>query len=647
MWDYQDIQKIKRLIDIGRNNEALQSIILFLQNQALTLRERLEGEILHLEILFRSGYLTDVETKLPLLESQVKQNGFQDLQITLGILKVQVYQLKGEFEQAKSTLEEISSLVTTLDSSGTEGNQSRKIWIVFLEGIQAWYFGNLDVGLQNLEEALDMQKSSSSSSSSKYVQMLVNYGQMLCEKGNFSQGLKVLQKALEIERQIGNSVRIAEILSNMGRLHHLRGYLDDALDSLQESLAIWDEIGDFTHIRFNLFNVGVIYRQKGDYHQALNYIQRSITIAETIGNPDELSSFILEMLRVYLEMNALENAQICLAKLYHYNLLVETKKMDLRYRIAKALLLKRKGRAKDIFMAQDIFEQITLEPVIDQEITQIAFLNSCELALNELQLHNNPQVFQKLETIVNKLLKFAENQRSFLLYSEVYLVKAKIALITLDIDEARKNLNQAQFFAEDCGLLRVAIKISEEHDRLLAQQQIWQSFQEKNANFQKRAEIAELDGIMQKIVKQKGVGSLKVQEEIPVALIIINRGGKIQYFNLFSTFWQFDKELLAGFLAAFDSMSDELFSQNLDRAKFGEFNVLVKKHSAFLLGYVYQGPSFYAQHKILQIYQKIISKDDFLDVLIKTNAPDSRTLDSLPFLDQLNDWCHQIILNPK
>ena len=640
MWDYPDIKVIKKLIDIGRYNEALQNIILYIRKMPIESKEWAEAELLHIDLLIRAGYLSDSSRKVDDLYSTMKKYEFTGLEIDLCLLRIQIDQQMGEYEKSKQFISKAKDLFISLSGKEQKLTSFRWARIIFSEGIQYWYDGDLNNAINKFQEVIEIQKNGEKNS--EYVRTLSNYGRMLCEKGNFREGLPFLEEALQLERTIGNQASIATIMGNIGRINHLKGHLEEALHYLQESLLIWETMDEYSQIRFNLAIIGTIYRQKGDYHQALNYIQRSVAIAEKIGNPNELSWFLFEIFQVYLEMGALENAQISLAKLYNYELLTVNKKIHLRYRLAKALMLRKKGRAEHLFQAQEIFKKIVDEPVIEQEFTQIALLNLCELILIEMRLNNTPQLYEELDFVIAKLLEIAENQHSYLLWAEVYLLKAKLALIDLNIDEARKNLNQAQLFAEDSGLLRIAMKISEEHDKLIAQQQIWESFQEKDATFLERAEIAGLDGFMHNIVQQKGIDPPSTQREIPVALIIVNEKGPIIYYKSFSSIGKFDQEMLGGFLTAFDIMSDEIFSQNLDRAKFGEFNVMVKKQVPILVGYVYQGPSFYAQKKILQFYEEIMGNDQLLDAFLQYTT--NKMVLSEILTNFLGILCDQIIL---
>ncbi|WP_457558928.1 tetratricopeptide repeat protein [Candidatus Harpocratesius sp.] len=643
MWEYYDIDKIRQLLSFGRYNEALQNIILYKRKKELTARESIEVELLHIEILLKAGFLQDISPKLEQLRKSSKIDSFPDLKIEWLILEAQFQQQIGYLQKADKALNEAHD-ITIIHLNQAKNSQIYQKFIqkiLFLEGIQHWYEGNINEAAQKLEEVLSLIPHEKGSD--QYIQVLTNYGMILCEKGDYKGGIENLKLALELERNLGDDVTLANILGHLGRISHLQGHLDEALNYLQESIFIWENLGDFSQIRFNLVNIGIIYRQKGDYHQALNYIRRSLAIAERIGNPNELSRFLLELLRIYLEMDAVENAEITLARLYNLQLITANKKIELRYRLANALILKYKGRAKDLFQAQNLFSSIVKEPIVEEEISQIALLNLCELFLVELRLRDDHTIYQELDDVIEKLLLQAKDQHSHLLYAETYLLKAKLALLKLNVSEARNFLSQAQIYAENSGLLRIAMKISEEHDKLIAQQQIWNSYQINEVPLQKRVELAEIDNYLQTIVHQKGIDLPQMTNDIPVAFILLNDHGKVLFFRSFTSYWEFDREMLAGFLSAFDTMSGEVFSQTLERAKFGDFNVIINKITPFMLGYVYQGPSFYAQKKIHQISQEFIEHKDILIGFFEDNQDIvPSTASHIRFVDSL---CDNILLS--
>ena len=62
--------------------------------------------------------------------------------------------------------------------------------------------------------------------------------------------------------------------------------------------------------------------------------------------------------------------------------------------------------------------------------------------------------------------------------------------------------------------------------------------------------------------------------------------------TLFHLIGPWTKCYLEEFLTAFNSFSDELFAESLDRANFGQYNILMKTFENIKLVYVFKGPSY-------------------------------------------------------
>lgn len=56
--------------------------------------------------------------------------------------------------------------------------------------------------------------------------------------------------------------------------------------------------------------------------------------------------------------------------------------------------------------------------------------------------------------------------------------------------------------------------------------------------------------------------------------------------------------IIGGYLTAINQFGDEIFSEGLDRAKYGEYTVLMKSVDPFLVCYLFKGQSFLAKQKL-------------------------------------------------
>ena len=87
--------------------------------------------------------------------------------------------------------------------------------------------------------------------------------------------------------------------------------------------------------------------------------------------------------------------------------------------------------------------------------------------------------------------------------------------------------------------------------------------------------------------------------------MIIAEGGVLVFSYPFSEEWTFDDELFGGFLTAFNSISDEIFSEGLDRVKFGNQTVLMENIANFSICYLFRGQTYPAKQKFNEFIKRI------------------------------------------
>jgi len=105
----------------------------------------------------------------------------------------------------------------------------------------------------------------------------------------------------------------------------------------------------------------------------------------------------------------------------------------------------------------------------------------------------------------------------------------------------------------------------------------------------------------------------EIVEENPIMILVISEGGVPTFSKLFAENFIIEDDLISGFLKAFNTFSGELFSEGLDRASFGEFTLLMKPLSAFLVCYVFKGQSFSAQRKMKIFVENLKQNEELLE----------------------------------
>ncbi len=234
------------------------------------------------------------------------------------------------------------------------------------------------------------------------------------------------------------------------------------------------------------------------------------------------------------------------------------------------------------------------------------------------------------------MFKFADQQHAYFWLAETRLLQAKLALIQMNIEEAKQKLTQAQRVAELHGLKLLAFKISAEHDNLLERTNIWENLKKSNAPMSDGIKFASFEGLIERMKGKRAIKSPLISPEIPVLLLIIGEGGFLLFSNSFKEKLFLEEDLLSAFLSAFNAFSSELFSKGLDRAKFGEYMILMKTLNSFSVCYLFKGQTYTAKQKLNEFAEYIRSTTSIWQTLNKYYKT-SRTLElkDLPPLENL------------
>jgi hypothetical protein len=241
----------------------------------------------------------------------------------------------------------------------------------------------------------------------------------------------------------------------------------------------------------------------------------------------------------------------------------------------------------------------------------VALLNLCDLLLLDLPNTELLEIIPELNSYLVKLINIAEKYHSYLILAETYLLQARLALLTLDLKETRLLLTKSQGIAEHHGLSRLAIKISTEHDAFLKKQNVWENMNKDDVSLTERIKLSGINQQMDVMLRKKELEFPKVSDEDPVVIIIVSESGELIFSQPFTERWSFEDDMFGSFLSAINSFSDEMFSEGLDRASFGQYSILMKSASPFLVCYLFKGQSYLAQHRI-RYFVESIQKDHLI-----------------------------------
>ncbi|MFX0043944.1 MAG: TIR domain-containing protein, partial [Candidatus Hodarchaeota archaeon] len=419
-------------------------------------------------------------------------------------------------------------------------------------------------------------------------------------------------KCLNLEGE-GFNYNISRIVLGFVSFYMVKGELDLALDYCKKSLVLCKDMNSKFGIALSLNYLGIIYRLQGDFNRAIEHLKQSLVLFDDLGNDMYMVMIISCILELAIDMKDQEKAQLYLNRLKAYKDL--NKGYNAIYRSCKALLLKLSPRAINRGKAEEIFKELVNEEGILNELKEIALINLCDLFLIELRNTGDPELLDEFQDYITRLMDVTKKYNSHSLLAEAYLLQARLALLTLDIKEARRLLTQAQKISEKYGLNRLAIKISSEHDELLKQLEMWEKLKESKAPLAERMELSRLNEQMERMVKKRVVSLPKLEAEQPVLLTVMSKGGRTLLSNPFTADLTIDSAYFGEFLASCNIFCDQIFSETFDRVKFGQNTVLITTVESFSICYMFQGQSYSARQKLLHFSEAIRKEPEIIKKL--------------------------------
>ncbi|MHA1729154.1 MAG: tetratricopeptide repeat protein [Promethearchaeota archaeon] len=540
-------------------------------------------EIAEAERLMSEG---NYEEALNLINKYEKEtNLINEKKISCLILKVEILYLLGKIDEALELGKQAENLLKSLDEKTSANLIKKEMNLVYSASLIHLYRGELDESLKYCFRSLefnDLQKLTK-------INVLNNIGEIYRIKGNLKEALDYSKQSLELSKKINNKPHIAELLWRVGEIHRMGGNLDAAIKHMEESLSLSDEVNEKNNIVNALFH----------------------------------------MVRAYVDMNNLKQAEKYLKRLEEINDKNDNLLFSQLFRVAKAYLLKTSLRAYNRVEAEKILREVVEEEIAYHSLTIIALIYLCDLMLTELRITNEIKIIEEINPLISRLFQIAEEQHSYRWLVETKLLQAKLALIQIKTEKAARFLTEAQKLADEHGLKQLAKRISNEHDILLEQLDIWENVGEETLTMAERLKLASVSGIINRMIGKNALDTKELKTEQPILLAILSDDrNKI----LFSH--EFIPDIHIS-LSQIIQIS-KLFSDSIDRVKILDYTMLLQSVNLSSVCYIFIGQSYSAQQKLIQFSEIIEKRDDILTILKNIEDSNKNTIiNGNPILEEL------------
>jgi tetratricopeptide (TPR) repeat protein len=331
--------------------------------------------------------------------------------------------------------------------------------------------------------------------------------------GDLDKALEKVELGFKFTKNSNNQTQIGISYQGLAAIYSFKGEIEEGIRFSEKSLEAYKKVDNkiFMSIAFN--NMSWSYRIIGELDRALECIESAIKIGNELGNLRTVAGYHDYLIRILIDKGDIERARDALERLEHLTNQLKDEHLNLIYKFNKALLLKTSTRSRDRGRAEETLKQIIEDETISSELTIDSLLNLCELLLTELGMTNDLEILEEINTFTAQLLEIAETSHSFSLFAEIYFLKAKLALLTLDVKTARRFLTQAQKVAERFGLSRLADKISLEHENLIEQLNMWENLKNTEISLTERIKLAGLDKHMKETLKNSALITSQISEQ--------------------------------------------------------------------------------------------------------------------------------------
>ncbi|MHA2399012.1 MAG: tetratricopeptide repeat protein [Promethearchaeota archaeon] len=649
----------RELLDQGKLDETLEIIENFEKKESLDAGERLSALLIK-----GSVYLYKQRTRKAVNIYNIAYQMSQDLGSTvesISALTGKAYlAFLGDTDIASTYILDAETKLNSLADDPSlrlyrRGISFIKSWILY-------FMGKYDEAVKLAEECVNLIEKEKLGNKLDLAATYLLLGWVNNIKGNLTKALKYAMKSMELNKNLNHNVVIPDVCFLIAMIHYSKGNNDQAIEYCKQGLSI-KEISSLTQVRTQMYlseiyiakgelnlainyqlqaaelaeksnlkdilvsslrQVGYTYRFMGEDSLAIEYCERSLKLAEKWDFKIRIGQALVFLVFLYIDADSREKAiqyYSRISELYEQRKEIGDAHLHVDYLMSKAYVLKTSTRMRDHVEAQTVFKELFDFIIVDQpnnvDIPIWSMGNLCNLLFEELFMYNDPQILDEIEPLIDKSLKIVETRNHYSWLTNVKLLQAKLALIKMDIEEAKRILVEAQHVAESHGLNLLAWGISSEHDKLLDQIDIWEKIKKGETSMADRIELASVDGVLNRLKRKRTVDPPKAKDEESILLLIMDNSG-IPYFNHnFESNWDIDG-IFSSFMSAFNDFSSELFSKSIDRIRIGENTILIHPIDPFLACYVIKGQSYPALQKLVRFSDTIRENSEIWQALNKS-----------------------------
>ena len=632
--ELNELSRVEHLFEEGNLEEALELLNEYNQFEGLDFKQKSYFQFLKgLILIYQNKSLKLIELGECMFKEGQELN--KNLHSFDGLFFISMgLDLEKKFEEALNKIRQAETSIGLISNGQKREISRREFRLNVLKTTIDIHTGNMDIAEKSLEELLRCQDELEITWELLWVLTNMAFIKIIT-RGKFDVALEYTERAMTLAKKIRfNHYWLGYCILGIGVIQMQKCEYEMSLQHHMKSLEYFEKINNSWYIAHIYNNLGSLYSIKGEYNIALKYLEEAIILWEPY--PLMKDACLDTLIRVSLEKGDDIRAQKYfrdLEVIYNQNKIPPVEDV---YKFNKARLLKISSRIRDKAKAEELFKKLLENKNLYFETKIATYVNICDLLLAEYRLNNNEEVLEEINYYINNLLNIAENSHAYEVFCNSFILQAKLSLLNFDMKVARRFLTQAQKIAELYGIKRLAMKISHEHDELIKQSKMWENLKTSEISLSERWKLVGLNEQIENMVKKQMIEVPEILREKPIFLLIVSEGGVPFFSHSFVEDKSFESHLFGGFLSTIDYFINEIFSEGLDRAVFGEYTLLMKSLKPFFISYIFKGDSYYALQKADKFIDNIQNDENIWNKLLAYYQA-NQTIKSkdLPLFDSL------------
>jgi len=191
-----------------------------------------------------------------------------------------------------------------------------------------------------------------------------------------------------------------------------------------------------------------------------------------------------------------------------------------------------------------------------------------------------------------------QSNQNFLLLIELYFLQSKLFILEFNVEDLLNILEEAQKLANEKGLKRLEVLISNEYDILLEQLDVWDDLSDRLPSLEERFETTYIEEILSKVMTRwVNYTDVLIEEEQPIFFMIFNDEGKIEFSDSFSSRSLEETKFSDLYPKILERREQLEKGATIIQIRFREYMCILSISQGLFLCYVFVGKSFLAKQK--------------------------------------------------